>query len=155
MKIKAQNLDKKTLIIGAGASVGLIQTVLFKQYIDPQYGKIPYIGDMLPDNWGYWSTGGNIMIGGILFAVTSFTSLISKKSAIANDFLQIYGLTTLVGGVMNGLFYTGPLSARAKAASAIRGAPMRLAPRMANNGARIMQTAPMTPTGIPAVTVLS
>lgn len=140
-----RNLDRHTLIIGAGASVGVIQTVLFKQYIDPNYGKIPFLGDYIPAPWGYWSTGGNIIIGGILFAITSFTDLINNRSPNANDFLQMYGLTTLVGGVMNGVFYGATLGARARVSGGLR-----LAPR--NNR---MSMAPLTQTGIPAVQVLS
>ena len=95
--------DKQTVIIGAGASVGVIQTVAFKQYVD-NYGNFPLIGDMMPYPWGKWSTLGNILIGGVLFSITQFTHIIANKNYDVNSFLKIYGMTTLIGGLMNGIF---------------------------------------------------
>ena len=136
--MKLERETKETMIMGAGAGVGVIQTVLTKQYIDPQFGPIPYIGTMLPAPWGNWSTLGNIIIGGVFFGVGAFTDIIKNKSYTLNNFLTIYGITTLVGGVMNGVFYGPAMGARARAT---------LAP--------YARVAPDTPTGIPSVKILA
>lgn len=136
-------IDRTTMVMGAGAGVGVIQTVLTKEYIDPTFGPIPFVGQYLPYPWGNWSTFGNIVIGGICFGVATFTNVFSRKPEIGN-FLSVYGITTLIGGFMNGIFPgTAPLRA---AAPALRAA---VAPSMAPS------VAPITPTGIPPTTILA
>jgi len=139
-------VDKESLIMGAGASVGVIQTIVMKEYVDPQFGNIPYIGGMLPAPWGRWSTLGNIVIGGVFFGLSQFTRIIEDKSYAANSFLKLYGITTLVGGIMNGIF-PGTAAARL---SAPRAGGIRLTGRPV---ARAAST--LTPTGIPMTKVLS
>lgn len=147
-------LDKDIMYYGAGAGVGVIQTVLMKEYVDKNFGKFPFIGNMLPGPWGYWSTFGNILIGGIAFGLSTFTSIIKDKNESVNNFLTTYGISTLIGGIMNGLFPVAMPAARA--ATPRRG--LRLAPRKMNynNYSEKMATiAPPTPTGIPPVKVLA
>jgi len=98
-------IAKPTIVVGAGAGIGVAQTVAFKQYLDPMYGNVPGIGDMLPDPWGKISVLGNILIGGIAFGISQFTTLVSRKNVDFNQFLKMYGLTTLIGGFANGAMY--------------------------------------------------
>lgn len=133
-------MSRDVMINGAGAGVGVVWTVLSKQYIDTQFGPIPFIGGMLPHPWGNWSTLGSILMGGIFFGVSQFTGVIKNSSL--NNFLTYFGLTTLIGGIMNGLFYGGTV-ARARAAG------IRVAPRASS------AVTNLTPTGVPYAKVLS
>jgi len=106
--------DKKSLVVSAGAGLGVIQTIYTKEL-----GLFPVIGDYLPPPWGKWSTIGNILIGGIVFGLTTFTNILNKSHNYINTALQVYGLTTLVGGLANGVFETSlGLSGRGAALSA-------------------------------------
>ena len=96
-------LDKETMAMGAGAGVGVIQTIIMKEYVDVTYGPIPGIGTSLGE-WGKWSTLGNILIGGVVFGISTFTGVIANKSYEFNKFLQMYGITALIGGIVNGIF---------------------------------------------------
>ena len=138
------NLDKETMAMASGAGIGVIQTVVFKEYIDPTYGPFPWISGIIPAPWNRWSTFGNILIGGIIFGLTSFTSLISNKSFIANRFLQIYGITTLIGGITNGIFPGAVAGARAPALRATRAV-----------AAQRLGAGQLTPTGIPMNKILA
>ena len=89
--------DKQTVIIGAGAGVGVLQTVISKQY---DFVLI----DAIPSPWNTMASLGNILIGGVLFSITQFTNIIANKNYAVNNFLKIYGMTTLIGGLMNGIF---------------------------------------------------
>jgi len=143
--------EKETMVMGAGAGVGVIQTVLTKQYVDPQFGPIPYIGTMVPAPWGNWSTLGNIIIGGIFFGLGGFTDIIKNKNYTLNSFLTIYGVTTLVGGIMNGIFYGPALGARARAPAA----RARLTTTARRALAPFARVAPDTPTGVPTGKILA
>lgn len=138
-------LDKNTISFGAGAAVGVTQTILFKEYVDTQFGPIPIIGDYLPYPWGNWSSLGNILIGGIAFSVSQFTAAV--KNSDLKNFLGTYGLTTLVGGILNGVF-PAAVPARARRLVA-RAAPV------ARAAARGASMAPITATGIPPATILA
>ena len=140
------NLDKETMAMASGASIGVIQTVVFKEYIDPTYGPFPGVSGILPAPWDRWSTFGNILIGGIVFGLTSFTSWISNKSYTANKFLQLYGITTLIGGITNGIFPGAILGARARA-PALRATAAR--------GVQRFGAGQLTPTGIPMNKILA
>jgi len=132
--------DKEFIATGAGCGIAVIQTVLTKEYIDPQFGPIPVIGDYLPYPWGNWSTFGNILIGGIAFGLSTFTGLVDRNYDV-KKFLQVYGIGTLIGGLINGIFPTPALRARAA-----------VAPRLVATANRMT---PLTPTGIPAAKVLA
>lgn len=108
-----QKIDRDTMAMGSGAGIGVIQVILFKEYADTNWGLFPGIGQYLPVPWGNWSTLGNIIFGGITFGLSTFTSIISNKSPEANKFFQSYGIVTLVGGIMNGLFPRTAMRARA------------------------------------------
>lgn len=97
-------IDKETMAMGAGAGIGVIQVVVFKEYADANWGLFPVVGEYLPIGWGNWSSFGNILIGGIAFGISTFTNLISERNEEINKFLQAYGITTLIGGIMNGIF---------------------------------------------------
>jgi len=143
------NLDKEAMIMSAGAGVGVVQVVTFKEYIDPTYGPFPGITGIIPAPWDRWSTFGNILIGGIVFAITSFTPWIANANYAANKFLQAYSVTALIGGVANGIF-PGTLGARARArAPALRAR----ATGAVNRRAAIIGN--LTPTGIPMNKVLA
>jgi len=142
------NIDKAIMIPAAGAGVGVAYTILSKQYLD-SYGNVPWIGDMLPAPWGKWSTLGGILIGGVTFGVSMFTNVVKNQGYQLYSFLTVFGFTTLIGGILNGLF-PGGTTARAG---------MRLAPRARTFArsavARTASMAPITTTGIPAAQVLS
>ena len=93
-------LDKKTMVVSAGAGLGVIQTIWSKQW-----GLFPGIGGMMPAPWGKWSTIGNILIGGVVFGITTFTKLLASHNFV-NTALQVYGITALIGGLANGVFET-------------------------------------------------
>lgn len=131
-------IDKTLTINGAGASVGVVWTVLSKNYIDTTFGAIPWLGTVLPYPWGNWSTGGSIIIGGVLFGLSQFTNLI--RNYTLNSFLKYFGLTALIGGLMNGLLYGAAPAAR------MRGL------RLARAGGPISN---LTPTGIPTAKILA
>ena len=141
-------LDRNIVTCGAGAGVGVIQTVLMKQYVDA-YGPIPVVGTYIPAPWNRWSTLGNILIGGAVFGISQFTNVVKKDDV--KDFLGVYGITAIVGGIMNGLFT--PVVARAGAGARVARAPIRLAPTVA----RSAQMAPsiLTQTGIPPAKILA
>lgn len=141
-------LERNVITFGAGASVGVAQTILFKGYIDPTFGPIPVISDYIPYPWGNWSTLGNILIGGVVFGVSQFTNVV--KNGDLKNFFATYGLTTLVGGVMNGIFPTAVPVARAGARRLVARAP---AARAAVARTAAMQ--PITQTGIPPTSILA
>ena len=94
-------IPSQTVIINSsGAGVGLVQTLVTKQYDQ----VLPFIGDYLPAPWNMLSSTGNILIGGFLFALSNWTMII--PSGPVRDFLNMYSITTLVGGLMNGLMPT-------------------------------------------------
>jgi len=102
-------LDKATMVFGAGAAVGVSQTIIFREYLGP----IPGIGDYVPHPWGNWSSLGNIIIGSIAFGVSQFTNIV--KNSDFKGFLMAYGMTTLIGGFMNGILPGPTLITRARA----------------------------------------
>jgi len=104
-------IDKSTMVFGAGAAVGVSQTVIFREYVDSTFGPIPGIGGYIPHPWGNWSSLGNIIIGGVAFGISQFTNLIKNRDF--KGFLFTYGMTTLIGGFMNGILTTPALPARA------------------------------------------
>lgn len=132
-------IDKALMIPAAGAAVGTVWVVTSKSYLDT-FGPIPIIGDYIPAPWNKWSTLGGILIGGVLFSVGAFTNVIKKKNARLNTFLTTFGITALVGGVLNGVLV--PPAARARA-------PVRLAPT------RAAGPLPLTQTGVPPARVLA
>jgi hypothetical protein len=138
-------IDKATMTFGAGAAVGITQAYLMREYVD-QYGPIPFLGDFIPPPWNYWSTLGNIIVGGSLFGVSQFVKGIKGDM---KGFLAVYGLTTLVGGVLNGVF-PGPHTVRTRATR-------RLAPRptLRARPQRRVQMKQPTPTGIPPTQILA
>lgn len=97
----AKNYGKNEMVLATGAGVGMIQAYLTRDVLDAMWGPIPYISDYL-GTWGTYSTFGNIAIGAVTFGLSTFTKIIKNKST--NSFLQGYGLTTLLGGVFNGVF---------------------------------------------------
>jgi len=140
-------IDKGLMIPATGAAVGTVWVVTSKAYIDSNFGPMPFIGTYIPSPWNYWSTGGSIVIGGILFGLGAFTNIIKKKNATINTFLTTFGITALVGGILNGVFYAPAAGARRA------GAGVRLAPRLAQT--RAAGVAPITATGIPPARVLA
>jgi len=98
---------KKTVTMGAGAGVALVQTFLTRKFAT----NVPFIGDILPTNWGQWNTLGNILIGGVAYGLALNAKYFKKKKkADLKNFLTIYGMTLVVGGIMNGLFPGGVAS---------------------------------------------
>jgi hypothetical protein len=115
-----------------------------KQYVDT-YGPIPIIGTYIPAPWNRWSTLGNILIGGAVLGISQFTKVVKRGDI--KDFLGVYGITALVGGIMNGLFVAPIAGAR------MPRAPIRLAPTGLN--ARSAQVMPYTKTGVPPAKILA
>ena len=100
-EVNMKNLDNKALVVSAGAGIGVIQTIWSKEW-----GLFPVIGEYFGPVWGKWSTIGNILIGGIVFGVTTFTNVLAKKHKFVNTALQVYGITAVIGGFANGVFGT-------------------------------------------------
>jgi hypothetical protein len=95
-------VDRETIKIGAGAGIGIVQTFAFREYLD-QY-PIPGISGVIPDPWNRWSTFGNILIGAVALGVTSFTGVLNKRNPTLNKIIWTYGLTVLLGGILNGVW---------------------------------------------------
>lgn len=93
-----KNNYKAVLANGAGAGIGVVQILTLKQNDAP----IPVIGDYIPYPWGNWSTLGNMIAGGIAFGL-SLSNIIQSRSAFLNEALQVYGITTLFGGIASGI----------------------------------------------------
>jgi hypothetical protein len=98
-----QQSNKETIVVGAGAGIGVAQTLISKQYDFVLVGAIP-------SPWNTMASLGNIIIGGVFFGITQFSSLIENKSYDLNQFLKVYGMTTLIGGLMNGIFPAATLT---------------------------------------------
>jgi hypothetical protein len=97
----AKNYGKNEMVMATGAGVGMVQAYLTRDVLDAMWGPIPYISDYL-GTWGTYSTFGNIAIGAVTLGLSTFTKVIKNKTA--ETFLQGYGLTTLLGGIFNGVF---------------------------------------------------
>ncbi|MCX6819659.1 MAG: hypothetical protein NT129_06715, partial [Candidatus Aenigmarchaeota archaeon] len=95
--------------------------------------------------WNRWSTFGNILIGAVALGVTSFTGIIDKRHSTLNKIVWAYGLTILLGGIMNGV-WPKAMGMRAVARQA---QTFRAAPPAMNNGIY------PTPTGIPYAKILA
>lgn len=111
-------MDKDVIVNGAGCGVGVVQTILTQQYL----GGIPGIESVIPYPWNQWGTLGNIIIGGFAFGFSQFTNII--KNYKIKNFLTYYGLVTLIGGLMNGIFIT-----RTEAGAAYMGTPRGISPQ--------------------------
>jgi len=143
-------LSNEFMAMGGGAAVGTAQVIIFEKYIDPNYGTIPFIGDYVPAPWNKWSTLGNIIIGGAALAIAKFTKFGGRKNI--RYFLGTYGISTLVGGAIEGILTPGiPGRARAMATAARAVAPVRTF-----NGPRApVPTGGLTPTGISGQVVVA
>ena len=134
--VKTQ-LDKKTAIMGTGAGVGLVQAYLTRDVLDAMYGPIPGLETL--GVWGTYSTLGNIVIGGVAFGVSAFTSMAKGN---LQTFLQGYGFVTLLGGLFNGIFPNLQMAARMRGANSpsMSKAPVtRIPPRaLPGNGGIIL-----------------
>jgi len=93
--------------MGIGAGVGVAQTIITEQYDM----VIPY----LPSNFNKLSNAGNVIIGGLVFGISYFTTLVRSKSIPLYEFLTVYGFTTLIGGLIN-TFLPSTTTARASGA---------------------------------------
>lgn len=91
-------INKELIANGTGCGIGVVQTVVTKQYL----GGVPFFDQFIPYPWNQWGSLGNILIGGILFAISQGTSWV--RNFEIKSFLTMYGMTTLVGGLMNGIF---------------------------------------------------
>ena len=75
----------KPVTIGVGVGIGSIQVAITEGFIAPN-----------------WHTFGNIIIGGIAIAISSFTNWTRSESA--KEVLLAYGFTTAIGGIVQGVF---------------------------------------------------
>lgn len=91
-------IDKQAMIYGAGAGLGVLQTVASREW-----GVCPLIGGYLPGNWNRSGCIGNIILGALIFGISQGTKLLNKNKK-AKDFLTLYGSTILIGGLVNGIF---------------------------------------------------
>lgn len=130
---------RKLVAYGAGAGLGIVIPYALKKYLDPAYPSplVPIIGV-----WGKWSTIVPIATGVAGLIIPIFAKKL-VKDANTKGMLQMYGVTSLLTGAMNGLIDMGYLGARASYVP--RAAPQMSAPvavRQAGNGMNY------TPTGI-------
>ena len=92
-----QKFDKKTLIYGAGAGLGVIQTVASREW-----GICPLIGGYLPPNWNRSGVIGNIIFGTLVLGISQYTKLFKKHTYIKGA-LTVYGMAIIAGGFVNAL----------------------------------------------------
>lgn len=136
--------EQKTLVAyGAGAGLGIVVPYALKKYVDPSYPSplIPMIGV-----WGKWSTFIPLVTGAGAIFITLFTRK-KVKSKNVKGMLAMYGFSSLVGGVMNGLIDMGILgagTARARTATNLVNAGVV---RRASSG-QLGNGVSYTPTGI-------
>lgn len=93
----------KPVAIGAGVTVGAVQSYILREYID---FPIPVVSDYL-GSWGMMSSLGNILIGGIAFGIAQFTEIIKKD--VLKNLVKVYGLTNIAGGIVNGVAPKTPM----------------------------------------------
>ena len=132
--------SKAVVTMGAGVAIGLTGAAIAKRYD----GIVPLIGPYLPLPWGNYSTLGLILIGGVTLGLAK-TKII--KGADIKSVATGFGLTTLLSGVLNGIFPVfGLPAARARLnARPVYNQAARSAARMA----------PISTTGIPAARILA
>jgi hypothetical protein len=82
-------MDKKLLIMGAGAGTGVLVPVLMRKYIDPKY-PAGVAGIKL-------SVLVPIVTGAAGIGIGMFTKLI--KNDTLNNFIIMYGFTAIFGGI--------------------------------------------------------
>lgn len=85
----------KNVAIGAGVGCGMVQTFLLGEYLNW------YVPE-LPGAWGSPAAIGNIAIGALALGLVKFTKVIKKSNL--KTFVWVYGLTSVFGGLLNGLF---------------------------------------------------
>ncbi|MBU0959250.1 MAG: hypothetical protein KKB31_04880 [Nanoarchaeota archaeon] len=106
-------VSNKTLVYGAGAGVGIVQVAL-----STKWGQFP-VGGVQPP-WGNWSAIGNIVIGAIVLGVTGYTKWFTKHTDWKN-FLQMYGISVLIGGIVSGTQLANGTSAGYRASMPVLG----------------------------------
>ena len=138
--------SKDVMAYGAGAGVGVVVPSVLKYYVEPTYGAyVPGIDQTL-GVWGKWGTFIPIVTGAIALVVPAFAKRLKAKGV--KPFLTMYGITSLLSGVMSGAFDSmvpiPDARARAYGRAPVALRPMaRAAPvRMARAGGGL------TPTGI-------
>ena len=92
------------MLTAVGAAAGIAQTFVTKNNIDAIAPPIPYVSNTL-GAWGQYSTFANIVIGGIATGLSATNKVIKQDSA--RNFLIGYGVTTLLGGILNGVYASG------------------------------------------------
>lgn len=135
--------NKAVVTMGAGVAIGLTGAAIAKRYD----GIVPLIGPYLPLPWGNYSTLGLIIIGGVTLGLAK-TKLI--KGADIKNVATGFGLTTLLSGVLNGIFPIIGLPARARAPLRLNARPI---PSQAARAAARMS--PVNVTGVPPARILA
>lgn len=122
-KIK-EILSNDVLYASVGCGTGVVTLGTLKYFIDPTFGKIPFLDQILPENFTWFSSGGAIILGGI---TTGLGFYLKKYSAL----LVPYGITTLVGGLINGVLAPPIVGLRTRVPTRRlpTRAPLRRAPR--------------------------
>lgn len=150
MKFK---LGKDMMAYGAGAGVGVIVPQILRNYVEPTYGAyIPGIDTTL-GVWGKYGTFIPILTGAIALIVPAFAKKLRKKTI--KGFMTMYGITSLVQGVMNGAFDSMQPTTRASAAyrprPTARLQPVRRAASVPRRASRYQAT----PTGLSQATIVA
>jgi len=91
-------IDKQTMVVGAGAGIGVVVPWVLKEYVDTSYPS-PLVGTL--GTWGKWSAFLPIVTG-VAALVPSFTKILNKKRSI-KIMLFGYGITSLLSGIFNGM----------------------------------------------------
>jgi hypothetical protein len=129
---------KKLVAYGAGAGLGIVVPYALKKYVDPIYPSplVPIIGV-----FGKWSTFIPIVTGVTGLIIPIFAKKLVKDPNV-KGMLQMYGVTSILTGTMNGLIDMGILGARARYVPQGGRMSAPVVVRQAGNGMQY------TPTGI-------
>jgi hypothetical protein len=138
---------KDMIAYGAGAGVGIVVPALLQNYVEPTYGPyVPGVDTML-GVWGKWGTFIPIVTGAVALLLPRFAKKLKKKGT--KNFLTMYGITSLIVGVVRGAFDQTTVGARAYARPRGYSAPVALRRPAMNAGYQ------STPTGISGKVIYS
>src|SRR5512136_9921 len=96
--------DKKLLAIGAGAGLGVILSPILGKYLPAEYQTVPIPG--LPSPWNQTKIFVPIVAGAVAFGITQFTTKIKGNT---HDMVWVFGVTSLISGIVNGAIGMGYL----------------------------------------------
>jgi len=134
-------LTRKQWISVSGIGVGVIQN-----QISNQWGYFPVLGGWLPSPWNGWSSIGGIITGGVAFWLAQYAKFLKGKQHLElKIFLYYYGITTILGGIVNGITAAGQsMALTTRTSRNLRTARPRTSSCSSCNTSGVLGVSPMT-----------